>query len=149
MMSATGFILYFVIPSGVEESLDASLHEISRDVSTPLDMTINCVSRGRFARQSHRFANGNANGKSRAAAFAIPRNDLAAVRLYELPGDGKPKTDTAGTCSRTAIKLFEDLVLFTGGKTTPAIGHRNGKHGPVARSDHFDRFVASPMRGRV
>jgi hypothetical protein len=47
-------------------------------------------SRSRFGWQSHRFADGKSNGKSRATTFAILRDDVAAVCLYELPGDGKP-----------------------------------------------------------
>src|SRR6266508_566455 len=91
------------------------------------------------------LANGKPNGKSSAAAFAILRNELAAVRLHELPGNGKPKAEAAGTRSRAAIKLFENLILFTRRKTRTVIGHRNDKHGAITRSVHFDRFTASAV----
>jgi hypothetical protein len=85
----------------------------------------------------------------RTAAFAIPRNDLTAVRLYELPSDGKPEADASGSRSWTAIKLFEHLGLFTSRKARTMIRHRNGKHRAITRSAHFDRFTASTMRGGV
>ena len=100
-------------------------------------------------RKLHWLADRKADGKTRAAFFAILRDDLPAVYFDQLARDGEAESEPARRSSRTTVEFFEHFVLFARRETGAMIGDGKNKRRIVTHHVRFDGPIGFSMSRRV
>src|SRR6516225_3178849 len=93
----------------------------------------------------HGAPNRKSNGKTRAAAFTVLRNDFSAVRLDQLPGDGKTQAEPARPAARRSIEFVEHSLFFARSQARPGIGNGKDQRAVITPDTGLDWFFAAAV----